>query len=117
MAIATGKGRAGLDRSLDETGSKGLFHITRCADESLSKPHPQMLLDIMAVLNVEPSQTLMIGDTEYDMQMATTAGAQAVAVSYGVHEKKRLLSCNPIACVDSVEELRRWLFNEKVDAA
>jgi phosphoglycolate phosphatase len=109
LAIATGKGRAGLERSLNETGSKGLFHITRCADEALSKPHPQMLLDIMAILDVAPSQTLMIGDTEYDMQMAQQAGTNALAVAYGVHDRERLLSCKPVACLDNITEMLPWL--------
>jgi len=109
LAIATGKGRAGLERSLDETGSKGFFHATRCADESLSKPHPQMLLDIMAILDVEPSQTLMIGDTEYDMQMAQQAGTGALAVTYGVHERERLLSYKPLACLNNIAEMLPWL--------
>jgi len=50
MAVATGKSRRGLDRSLDETDCRDLFHVTRCADECHSKPHPQMLQEIMAVL-------------------------------------------------------------------
>jgi len=109
LAIATGKGRVGLERSLDETGSKGLFHATRCADESFSKPHPQMLLEIMTVLDVEPSQTLMIGDTEYDMQMAQQAGTSALAVAYGVHDRERLLSFKPLACLDRITEILPWL--------
>ena len=109
LAIATGKGRVGLERSLDETASKGIFHATRCADETFSKPHPQMLLDIMAVLGVEPAQTLMIGDTEYDMQMAQQAGTSALAVAYGVHEKKRLLLFKPLACLDNITDMVPWL--------
>lgn len=115
LAIATGKGRVGLERSLDETGSKELFHITRCADESFSKPHPKMLLEIMSILNVEPSQTLMIGDTEYDMQMAQQAGTSALAVAYGVHDKERLLSFNPLACLNHITELVPWLEQRIVD--
>lgn len=109
LAIATGKGRLGLERSLDETGCKGIFHATRCADETFSKPHPQMLLDIMAVLDVEPAQTLMIGDTEYDMQMAQQAGTSALAVAYGVHEKERLLLFKPLACLDNITDMAPWL--------
>ncbi len=114
LAIATGKGRVGLARSLKETGCNGLFHVTRCADESFSKPHPQMLLDIMAVLDIEPSQTLMVGDTVYDMQMAQQAGTGALAVTYGVHDKDRLLSFNPLACLDDITQVPVWL-NEGID--
>ena len=109
LAVATGKGRVGLERSLDETDCKGFFHITRCADESHSKPHPQMLLEIMSVLDVEPSQTLMIGDTVYDLQMAQQAGTGALAVTYGVHDRDRLLPLKPLACLDDISDVLPWL--------
>lgn len=111
LAIATGKGRVGLEKALDETGLRDYFDYTRCADETRSKPHPQMLEEIMDRLGVEPHETLMIGDTEYDMQMANNAGTAALAVSYGVHEKQRLLACNPLECVDDVTALHGWLLN------
>ena len=81
MAIATGKSRKGLDNSLNETGVAEYFHFTRCADETTSKPHPQMLMDIMAELDVKPEQTVMIGDSEYDLQMAHSAGVRPVAAT------------------------------------
>lgn len=109
LAVATGKGRHGLNQVLAETGCGDLFHATRCADETLSKPHPQMLLDIMERLDVPACATLVIGDTEYDMHMANNAGAGAVAVSYGVHTRERLLQCGPLACLDSISELPAWL--------
>ncbi len=109
LAVATGKGRVGLDKVLDETDLKSLFHATRCADETLSKPHPQMLLELMHELSVDAKDTLMIGDTEYDMQMANNAGTPALAVSYGVHSKQRLLNCQPLSCVDSINELAQYL--------
>lgn len=109
IAIATGKGRVGLEKALDDTGLRGYFDYTRCADETRSKPHPQMLEEIMDHFGVTPHETLMIGDTEYDMQMANNAGTTALAVSYGVHDKQRLLACNPIDCVDDVAALHAWL--------
>lgn len=109
MAVATGKGRQGLDKVLDETGLGPLFLVTRCADETLSKPHPEMLLQIMDELGVEGSETLMIGDTEYDMQMARNAGAHRLAVSYGVHEVDRLMQHSPLGCLDDISELTDWL--------
>lgn len=113
LAVATGKGRQGLNRSLAESGCEGLFHVTRCADETFSKPHPRMLLEIMDEMCAAPHETLMIGDTEYDMQMAGNAGTPALAVSYGVHERDRLLQCGPLACLDSVAEIREWLMPVK----
>lgn len=109
LAVATGKGRRGLDRVLEETGLGQYFHATRCADETFSKPHPQMLEELMYELGAEPAETLMIGDTEYDMQMAINARTHSMAVSYGVHEKERLLSHNPLHCLDAIDELAGWL--------
>lgn len=109
LAVATGKGRHGLDHVLEETGCKALFHASRCADETLSKPHPQMLLEIIEHLNVRASDTLMIGDTEYDMQMANNAGTAALAVSHGVHPRERLLQCKPLGCLDDIVDLPVWL--------
>jgi len=109
LAIATGKGRRGLDRVLEETGMGDYFHATRCADETFSKPHPEMLLQIMDRLGAEPAETLMIGDTEYDMLMAKNAGTASLAVSYGVHELERLLKYQPLAHLDRIGDLPRWL--------
>lgn len=117
LAIATGKGRQGLERALTQTGLKDYFHYSRCADETFSKPHPQMLLDIMAWLGVESSETLMIGDTEFDLQMAENAGAKSLAVTHGVHDKTRLLACNPLACVDDLAQMQDWLNQYLMQAA
>jgi phosphoglycolate phosphatase len=117
LAVATGKGRQGLDKVLEETALGEFFHYTRCADETRSKPHPQMLLEIMDWLGMESTDTLMIGDTEFDLQMAHNAGAKALGVSYGVHEKARLLACEPLACLDSLTEVAEWLNNHMNKAA
>jgi phosphoglycolate phosphatase len=109
LAVATGKGRQGLDRALEETGLVALLDATRCADEALSKPHPQMLLDILDRLGVRPHEALVIGDTEYDLLMARNAGVAAVAVCYGVHEPGRLRLLEPLTCLDKIADLPGWL--------
>ena len=109
LAVATGKGRHGLDKVLHETGLADLFEATRCADETRSKPHPLMLEQLMAELGCAPDQTLMVGDTEYDMEMARNAQAHPVAVSYGVHEWPRLQRHAPLTCLDQITELGDWL--------
>ena len=111
LAVATGKGRNGLDKVLKETGMGKHFPITRCADEAQSKPHPQMMLDIIEYYGVDASNAIMVGDTEYDLKMASNAKAPSVAVTYGVHEKQRLLDCKPLTCLDSLQELHNWLLN------
>lgn len=109
LAVATGKGRRGLDRSLEDTGCSALISLSRCADETASKPHPRMLTEIMEVLDVEPGEALMIGDTEYDMLMARNARTDALAVSYGVHTRERLLACEPLGCLEAITDILGWL--------
>jgi phosphoglycolate phosphatase len=109
LAIATGKSRRGLDRALQATALRAYFRASRCADETDPKPHPAMLLALMDVFSIAPHETLMIGDTSHDLQMAAAAGVDAVAVTYGAHAREGLLACGPRGCVESVEELREWL--------
>lgn len=109
LAVATGKSRLGLERALDHSGLRPFFQASRCADECHSKPHPQMLLELMAEFGIAAEATVMIGDTSHDMLMATNAGVDGLAVTYGAHPHGDLLEYNPICCLHSVEELDRWL--------
>lgn len=109
LGVATGKSRKGLDRALEHTGLGDFFHATRCADECHSKPHPQMIEELMAEFAVVPAQTLMIGDTTHDLLMAVNAGVDAVAVSYGAHPRDVLESTVSLYCADSVVDLATWL--------
>jgi phosphoglycolate phosphatase len=109
LAVATGKSRRGLNRSLQESGLAECFQATRCADEAFSKPHPQMLLEIMDELGTIPVETLMIGDTAYDMLLAANAGAHALAVDYGVHSRERLMEHGALDCLGDVREIPDWL--------
>lgn len=114
LAVATGKGRVGLDKVLHNTELTDLFAATRCSDETKSKPHPQMLLEILEELDMEPRHSLMVGDTEYDMQMAIGARVGSVAVSYGVHGRERLLQHGPLVCIDNISELVDWLAEQSL---
>ena len=109
LAIATGKSRRGLDVALQQSGLTDLFHATRCADETFSKPHPQMLQEILTDLDTAPGEAVMVGDTEYDMQMAANAGVAAVGVAHGVHEAQRLLAHGALHCFGDLFELAEWL--------
>lgn len=112
LAVATGKNRAGLDRVLRKNGIADRFHATRCADEGMPKPHPDMLLHLMDRLRVSPRETLMIGDTTHDLELARNAGVASVAVSYGAHPVEGLATFDALATVHSIAELRAWLARE-----
>lgn len=108
LAVATGKSRRGLDRAMLNSGLGGFFSATRCADECFSKPHPQMLEELMDELQVSPERTLMIGDTTHDLQMAINAGVAGLAVDYGAHSPAALDSLKPLARLHDVVELTDW---------
>lgn len=109
MAVATGKSRRGLDRVFAETGLAPLFETSRCADETTSKPDPHMLEEILAVTGVAASEAVMIGDTEYDLEMGRRAGMDVIAVSYGAHHVDRLKGFEPVLEVHHFPELELWL--------
>lgn len=108
LAVATGKSRHGLDKALISTGLKPFFEIERCADETSSKPDPLMLAEISAHFQLPTSAMLMIGDTEYDLDMASRCGMDSLGVSYGVHERERLLKHGPLAVIDCFSEILKY---------
>ncbi len=112
LAIATGKSRRGLNKELSTSGLEEYFHITRTAEETFSKPHPMMLDEIIVDYNVEVENALMIGDSEYDLQMANNFAMDSVAVTCGVHDRDRLLEQNPVGLLNSIVELPEWLRDE-----
>ncbi|ASJ97137.1 MULTISPECIES: HAD family hydrolase [Shewanella] len=97
LAVATGKARAGLDRVLNETGFVEHFMASRCADEAKSKPHPQMLHELLELVGVAPEKAVMIGDSVHDLNMANNAGIDGIGVSYGAHSAQKLSEANPVA--------------------
>jgi len=109
LAVATGKSRVGLDRALKVSGLGPHFHSSRCADECFSKPHPQMLEELMEELGAAPERTVMIGDTTHDLLMAKNAGVPALAVTYGAHEPGVLAEHGPLASFGQVADLAAWL--------
>lgn len=110
LAVATGKSRRGLDRVFAETGSGEWFHASRTADETRSKPHPQMLSELLEELAIPVERAVMVGDSEYDMEMARAIGMDRVAVTYGVHTPSRLAVSQPRWVAHTTSELFDWLY-------
>lgn len=109
LAVATGKSRRGLNFALEHTGLGRYFHATRTVDECFSKPHPQMLDELMDDLVVMPERTLMIGDTSYDLHMANNAGVSAIGVTYGAQSSEQWQHLKPIQQFDDFVSLSQWL--------
>ncbi len=109
LAVATGKGRRGLNKALANSGIAHHFIATRCVDECQSKPHPEMILDLMDEVGASPERTLMIGDTSFDLQMAKNANVASLGVTYGAHPLERLLPHEPLAHFEQFTDLITWL--------
>jgi phosphoglycolate phosphatase len=109
LGVATGKSRRGLDAALDTVQLRGLFHATRTADETFSKPHPRMLLELMEELGVPPDRTVMIGDTTHDLQLAANAGTASIGVGYGAHAHTNFDGFDTAFVAHSTAELHDWL--------
>lgn len=109
LAIATGKGRSGLDNALAEVGLEQFFHATRCADETQSKPNPAMLIEILDEFGLEAKDAIMIGDSSYDIQMAQQIKMDNIGVTYGVHTKEDLQALNTQIIFDEVGSLAQYL--------
>jgi phosphoglycolate phosphatase len=108
LAVDTGKSRRGMHRVLGQLDMHDYFHASRCADETRSKPHPQMLHELLAELRADCADAVMIGDTEYDMAMARTAGMARIAVGFGAHAVERLLPYAPLLVLDNLQQLLSW---------
>lgn len=109
LGIATGKNRRGLARVLERHALAGRFHNLKTADDGPGKPHPHLLEVAMAEVGADPRETVMIGDTTYDMEMARAAGCSALGVSWGNHPRERLLTAGADLVIDHFSDLHQAL--------
>lgn len=105
ITVATGRSRARLNDILLAMGLSHYFALTKTSGECFSKPHPQMIEEILEFTGMNKSQAVMIGDTSYDLQMAKNAGIDAVGVSHGAHTYAELLAYNPRYVFKNISEL------------
>ncbi|QEY25134.1 HAD-IIIA family hydrolase [Neisseria zalophi] len=105
LAVATGKGRVGLDKAIKQTQTADFWLATVCADESLSKPAPDMVWKLCDELGVDTAQAVVVGDTVHDLQMAANAGVRAIAVSTGAHSVEQLQQESCLTVLDDLSEL------------
>lgn len=109
LAVATGKGRSGLHHAMQVTETAHLFDAYRCAEETASKPRPDMLLQLMDELDVPAKRTLMIGDSVHDLRMARNAGVASVGVACGANSLEELLALQPMFCLEHTVQLGAML--------
>jgi phosphoglycolate phosphatase len=105
LAVATGKARRGLEHVLDAYDLRGFFVATQTADDAPSKPHPGMIDNLIRATGAEPADVVMIGDTSFDMEMARSAGARALGVSWGYHDVPLLREAGAERVIDRFDEI------------
>lgn len=113
LAVATGKSRRGLRHCLETHGIADLFSSLQTADDHPSKPDPAMISAVLWETGVDSGQAVMIGDTSFDMVMASSAGVCAIGVGWGYHTADELLATGAESVAETVDELADML--EAVD--
>jgi phosphoglycolate phosphatase len=109
LGVATGKSDRGLKTVLASHGLTDLFCTLQTADRHPSKPHPAMLEQALAEALARPEHAVMIGDTQYDIEMAKSAGVRAIGVAWGYHAADELLAAGADAVAESAAHLRELL--------
>jgi phosphoglycolate phosphatase len=105
LAVATGKSLKGLQRNLQELDLNSFFSCLRTADHAPSKPNPQMLLQVLEETGFAPEEALMIGDTDFDMNMGRAARIKTCAVTFGCHSREQLALSQPDYWLDDMADL------------
>jgi phosphoglycolate phosphatase len=116
LGLATGKSRRGVARIIEQHRLDGMFATIQTADDAPSKPHPAMLLQAMDETGTSPARAVMIGDTSYDILMATSANVASIGVTWGYHTKAELRQAGANTIVHSFAELERALDGRAVFA-
>ena len=109
LAIATGKSRRGVDHMLERHGFVGRFASIQTADDAPSKPHPAMLLQAMHATGAAPEDTVMVGDSTFDMLMGRAAGVTALGVAWGYHAPTSLREAGAVAILSQMAALPDFL--------
>lgn len=109
LVVATGKSRRGLEEMFDSLNLRHFFSSSRCADETLSKPDPLMLEELLKEFNIAPDQMLMVGDTSFDLDMARALDMDSIGMTHGAHSPQILRDSAPLALCDSLNELKNWI--------
>ena len=105
MGVVTGKSSRGLIRVMDTFDLHRFFPVWRTADICLSKPHPAMVLECMHEMGVLPEHTSVIGDSRFDIQMASAANVRSYGVSFGVEPAHILQAEGVLTVFDKFEDI------------
>lgn len=110
VAVATGKSWRGMQQALSDLALSDWFDAVQCADQTASKPDPLMLNQLLSRFDCSPEEALMVGDTTFDLEMASRAGMPCIGVSYGAHEERVLRAHGPLEVVSDLRQILGYIF-------
>lgn len=110
LAIVTSGNRIRVRRQLREFALASLFSACVCAEDTRKKkPHPEPLELALRRLRVSPEESVYVGDTAEDVQMARRAGVRAIGVRGPFPTVGRLMAARPEALLRSIREVPAYL--------
>jgi phosphoglycolate phosphatase len=113
LGVATGKGMRGLKFVLEHHGLTNRFITLQTADSHPSKPHPSMVKQALRETGAAAEETWLIGDTSFDMQMASAAGVRPVGVAWGYHPVSALEAAGASVVLDRFEQILDLVADEQ----
>lgn len=114
LAVATGKSDRGLRHCLESHGIHARFVSLQTADRHPSKPHPSMVVQAIADAGATPEDTIVVGDTSFDMAMAVAAGAVGIGAGWGYHDAEEMIEAGAVAVAERPLDILS-LIEERVD--
>lgn len=112
MAIVSSRHHISLDPLVQQLGIIQYIPLTQVygEDERLRpKPAPDLALNILKEMGLQASETLVVGDTIYDLLMGSAAGCHTCGVTYGNQDRQQLSSAKPTHIIDDFGELMKLM--------
>ena len=114
MAIVTSRDRHSLDLILQNNGIDKYLETEVTVDDHLTpKPAPDMVLALLERMNIKADETLVVGDTTFDIEMGNRAGCGTCAVTWGNHSCELLQSARPDMIIDDLDSIYHELSQQK----
>ncbi len=98
---------------IEKYGISHCFNAILGSDNHLAESKTQRALNFFKEQNIDPNSAILIGDTLHDLETANTLGIDCVLVAYG-HQGKRLLSEHRAFVVDSLNDVEKIIFDERI---
>ena len=115
LAVATNRRRKMITLLLDLLGISSVFDKIVCeTDVNNKKPNADMVKLILEELNYTKDETLVLGDTKYDILMSKNANCKSCYVCYSTETDDSIISLHPDLVIHDFQELIRLLLNKDI---